>query len=84
MSSILEGGMMEKLKNSPIFILVLSGLFILILGSFAFTDSETDKNTQLIHSGLEKTMKKDTFDMFLTEYRADIDRIFKLFQGLKK
>jgi len=84
MSSAYGGGVMDKMKNSPFLITVLGGLFLLILGSFAFTDSATYKNTQLIHSGLEKTMKKDTFDMFLTEYRADTDRMFKLFEGLKE
>jgi len=64
---------MEKLKNSPFFLLVLGALFTLIMGSYAFTYSES-----------EKTVKKDMFNMFLTEYRADTDRMFKYLEGLKK
>ena len=66
-------GIMEKLKNSPFFLLVLGALFTLIMGSYAFTYSESGK-----------TVKKDMFNMFLIEYRADTDRMFKLFEGLKE
>ena len=71
---------MEKLKNSSFFILILTGLFALIFGSYAFTYSESGKNVQ-----------KDMFNMFLDEYRADTnesradtDRLFGLIKDLKK
>ncbi len=65
--------MMEKLKNSPFLIMVLSILFTLILGSYAFTWSASSKS-----------VAKDSFALFLTEYRSNTNMMFQLIKELKK
>jgi len=64
---------MNRIKNSPFLITLLSVLFTLILGSYAYTYSESGKK-----------IEKDTFSLFLAEYRNNTDRMFDLIKGLKK
>jgi len=64
---------MNKIKHSPFLITLFSGLFILILGSYAYTYSESGKS-----------LPKDSFNLFLAEYRSNTDRMFEMFKDLKK
>jgi len=65
--------MMEKIKHSPFLAILLSVFFTLLLADFAYT-----------YSVDQDSISKDMFNMFLTEYRADTDRMFKFLEGLKK
>jgi len=64
---------MGRFKNSPFLIPLLSALFILILGSYAYTYSESGKS-----------VPKDTFNMFLVEYRSNTQMMFDLIKELKE
>jgi len=65
--------MVHKIKNSPFLITLLSILFTLILGSYAYTYSESDKK-----------MEKETFNLFLTEYRTNTKMMFDLIKSLRE
>ena len=73
MSNTAGGGVMDKMKNSPIFICLVTILFTLILGSYAYTYSESAKATP-----------KDTFNMFLVEYRNNTTLMFDMIKALKE
>jgi len=66
-------GIMDKIKSSPFLITLLSVFFTLILGSYAYTYSESGKS-----------MQKDTFNMFLAEYRSNTSMLVELIKELKK
>ncbi len=67
MSDTSGGGVMGKIKNNPFLMALIGFLFTLTLGSYAYTYTESDKK-----------IEKDTFNLFLTEYRNNTDRIFQL------
>jgi len=60
---------MDRMKNSPIFLSLITILFTLILGSYGYTYSESGK-----------AVPKDTFNMFLIEYRTNTERMFDLIE----
>jgi len=73
MSDPAGGRVMSRIKNSPFLTVLLSVFFTLILGSYAYTHSESGKK-----------MEKDTFNLFLTEYRTNTSRMFDMIKGLKE
>jgi len=57
----------EKMKNSPVFLFLIGLLFSLVFGSYAYTYNESGK-----------ALPKDTFNMFLKEYRSNTTLMFDL------
>jgi len=63
---------MEKIKSSPFLVTLLSVFFTLIIGSYTYTYLES-----------QTSLPKDTFNMFLAEYRANHNLMFDLIKDLK-